>query len=286
MKQKQITIIGAGKLGKAVESVIASSLVVDSWDKDESKRTTQKTFEEVVSEADVILFCIPSWCMRESAESVKKYMQPNAIGISFAKGLEQHTGKTSYEILEEVLGKKRAGIMSGPLFAHDLEGGKPGYAFFGSKDLSARKLVKQIFQKTHIVVDTTDDTTGVALAGVLKNVYGVGIGMLDGIYAGDNKKAKYVTEAIQELKQLGISLGGKKKTMDHSFVIADFIGTCYCPFSNHRTTGEHIAKGEEGGICEGLISAPFIAKKSKKKLEILSKIISVFLENKSPKDVF
>ena len=286
MKQKQIAIIGAGKLGKAVESVILPSLGVDSWDKDEAKRTTHKTFEEVISEADAILFCIPSWCMRESAESVKKFMKPNAIGVSFAKGLELRTGKTSYEILEETLGKKRAGIMSGPLFAHDLESGKPGYALFGSKNIEARKLIKQLFQKTHMTVETTDDTTGVALAGVLKNVYGIGMGMLDGIYAGDNMKAEYVTESIQELKQLGISLGGKKKTMDHPFVIADFIGTCYCPFSNHRTIGERIAKGEEGSMCEGLISAPFVAKKSKKNLEILSKIISVLLENKSPKDVF
>jgi glycerol-3-phosphate dehydrogenase (NAD(P)+) len=176
--------------------------------------------------------------------------------------------------------------MSGPLFAHDLESGKPGYALFGSKSLTARKLIKQLFQKTHMTVETSNDTTGVAYAGILKNVYGIGMGMLDGIYAGDNMKSMYVVQAIDELKRAGVVCGGKKKTFEHACVIADFIATSYCAFSNHRTTGERISKGGEGGVCEGLMSLPFVLKKCKTKFPILEKIKAIVLDEKNSKEIF
>jgi len=59
---------------------------ISLWDKDASKISGQKLLSEMISSADFVFLCIPSWAMREAVTSIAPYLDGGA-GRSFEKYL-------------------------------------------------------------------------------------------------------------------------------------------------------------------------------------------------------
>mgnify|MGYP001559747668 CR=1 FL=1 len=70
MNTQKIAIIGYGELGKAIHKLLKnkSDLIVDIWD----KKYHESKLSGVISSANIIFICVPSWCVRGALERIKK----------------------------------------------------------------------------------------------------------------------------------------------------------------------------------------------------------------------
>jgi glycerol-3-phosphate dehydrogenase (NAD(P)+) len=88
-----------------------------------------------------------------------------------------------------------------------------------------------------------DDVTGVELGGALKNIIAIGAGIADGMGAGDNAKAAFMTRAIAEIARIGEAMGARPLTFAGLSGIGDLIATCASPLSRNHQVGVALAEG-------------------------------------------
>ncbi|MHB9019716.1 MAG: NAD(P)H-dependent glycerol-3-phosphate dehydrogenase [Minisyncoccota bacterium] len=289
MENKKIAIIGYGELGRAIHRSLRNKLdlIIETWD----KKDQESKLKGVVSSSEVIFLCVPSWCARVALENIKNYLSKKALVVCLSKGIEDGTFKTVDQILEEVFDSRQAfAILSGPMLAEELASNKMGFAVLASKKKKDSLVVSDIFSKTNLKVKYSNDLRGVALCGVLKNIYSLGLGICDGLNLGGNTKGKLTLEAIKEMSEIIVYLGGKKASVFSEAGIGDLISTAFSNFSRNREVGETLAKT---GICclesEGYKSVESLINLLDKKyleLPFLAAIKKIVLDNKKPADSF
>ena len=92
-------------------------------------------------------------------------------------------------------------------------------------------------------VYTSVDVLGVELAGALKNIVALGAGIGDGMEAGENAKAAFITRGLAEITRLGIAAGADPLTFAGLAGLGDVAATCSSRLSRNRFVGEQLAKG-------------------------------------------
>src|SRR5204863_475323 len=60
---------------------------------------------------------------------------------------------------------------------------------------------------------TSDDIIGTQVAGALKNVITLGIGLLQGAGHTSNTQAFLLTQGLREIAQLSVAMGGRRETI-------------------------------------------------------------------------
>lgn len=284
-----IAIIGYGELGRALHSSLRNKkdLIIDVWD----KKDGDGKFGGIISSADVVFICVPSWCARSAMEDIKKYLPKRSLVVCLSKGIEEETSKTADMILKEVFSwNQPLGILSGPMLAEELASNKKGFAIFASKNSKNLSIISDIFEKTNLKIKYSKDLRGVALCGVLKNIYSLGLGICDGLNLGSNTKGELTLEAIKEMIEIVEYLGGKKNSVLSEAGIGDLIATAFSNFSRNREVGETLAKT---GICclesegyKSIYSLMGLLGKKHSEYPFLMAIRSIVLDNKKPADSF
>jgi len=289
MNNKKIAIIGYGEIGKAIHGLlrVKTDIAVDVWD----KKDQENKLSGAVISADVIFICVPSWCARAVLENIKEYLSKEALIICLSKGIDAGTSKTIDAVLEEILGLKQSfAILSGPMLAEELTGGKNGFAVLASKNKKDFSVISDIFSGTNLKIEYSKDMKGVALCGALKNIYALGLGICDGLNLGSNAKGKLAGEAVKEMAEIVKYLGGTKKSVFSAAGVADLIATAFSNFSRNREVGEEL--GKTGAYClesEGFKSVNSMAKllgKKVDKLPFFNALKFVIFENQKPEDIF
>ncbi len=92
-------------------------------------------------------------------------------------------------------------------------------------------------------VYTNPDVVGCEIAGALKNVIALAVGMAHGLGYGDNAKAALITRGLAELARLGVVLGGDPLTFAGLAGMGDLIATCSSPQSRNRSVGVALGEG-------------------------------------------
>ena len=85
--------------------------------------------------------------------------------------------------------------------------------------------------------------TGVEIAGAMKNVFAIAVGMGDGAGAGENTRAMVITRALREMTKLGTAVGGQLETFFGLAGLGDLTVTCTSPRSRNHHVGEQIGRG-------------------------------------------
>ena len=289
MDNKKIAIIGYGELGRAIHRLlrIKTDLIIDVWD----KRDHESKLGGIVSSAEVVFVCVPSWCAREALENIKEHLSKKTLVVCLSKGIEEEMSKTIDRVLAEVFDWNQPfAILSGPMLAEELASNKKGFAVFASKRSKYFDAVSAVFSNTGLRIKYLRDLRGVALCGVLKNIYSLGLGICDGLNLGSNTKGELTLEAIKEMIEIVKYLGGKRESVLSEAGAADLIATAFSNFSRNREVGETLAK--TGTCClesEGYKSInSLINLLGKKYLEypLLTAIKRIVLDNKKPIDSF
>jgi glycerol-3-phosphate dehydrogenase (NAD(P)+) len=201
-------------------------------------------FAEAANCADVVVMGVPSHGFRGVLTELGKELRPWVPVVSLVKGLEQGTNMRMSQIIEEVLPGHPAGILAGPNIAREVGEGYAAAAVLAMPDQHLATRLAALLRTRRFRVYTTDDVIGVEMAGALKNVYAIAVGMSYTIGIGENTRAMVIARALREMTKLGVALGGNPDTFPGLAGLGDLIVTCTSQRSRNRHVGEQLGAGK------------------------------------------
>ena len=190
--------------------------------------------KKIIEKTELIIIASSIFSLRKTLTQLKKIKKlPPLLGV--AKGIEKKTLKFPSQIVEEVLGKVSYAHLSGPGFAQEIIKGKQFKQVIASKNRFLIKKLKKLFKIKNLKSSFTDDLIGVQLAGALKNVLSIGVGLKIKKYKKD-----LIKFGLKEMIRLGEAMDAKKETFLGPAGIEDLILTSNSPFSRNVQFGKAI----------------------------------------------
>ena len=288
-REPKVVVLGGGSWGTTVASICARRAETLQWvrsadtaaDINNNHRNSEYLGEEIeLSEnlrattdfaeaancADVIVMGVPSHGFRSVLVELSKELRPWVPVVSLVKGLEQGTNMRMSQIVDEVLPGHPAGILAGPNIAREVAEGYAAAAVLAMPDQNLAANLAYMFRTSRFRTYTTDDVIGVEMAGALKNVYAIAVGMGYALGIGENTRAMVMTRAVREMSKLGEAIGGKRDTFSGLAGMGDLIVTCTSKRSRNRFVGEELGSGKPiadiiasmSQVAEGVKSASVI----------------------------
>ncbi len=198
---------------------------------------------DAVKNVDLILLVPPSQHLRSVARVLAPLLGPSTVVAVASKGIEVASGKLMSEVMAEELPGARIAYLSGPSFAKEVAAGMPTDLVVASESADVAQRVQAAMHSPFFRVYTSDDPTGVEVAGAMKNVVAVAAGACDGLGLGMNARAALITRGLAEMTRLGVALGASPLTFLGMAGVGDLVLTCTGPLSRNRTLGLKVAEG-------------------------------------------
>lgn len=197
-----------------------------------------------VAQADIVIFAVPSFAIRETAKKIRPIILRKTIVANVAKGFEPKSNKLLSTVLKEELEFNPVVILTGPSHAEEVAKETPTSILCVSEDMSAAKEVQTQLMTNFLRIYLSKDLLGAQLGGALKNVIALAAGICDGLNFGDNAKAALITRGIAEISRLGQAMGADKETFSGLSGIGDLIVTCTSMHSRNRRMGILVGSGK------------------------------------------
>jgi glycerol-3-phosphate dehydrogenase (NAD(P)+) len=210
----------------------------------ETLRATNDLDDALVG-ANIVAFAIPSQSMRSILAGMRSLIPGEAIVVSLVKGVELQTMERMSEVIQEVLeiDNDRMAILTGPNLAGELIARQPAAGVVASKNMLTAEIVQQAIATSYFRPYTASDVIGCELAGAMKNVIALAVGMAVGLGMGDNTRATVITRGLAEMSRLGDATGAYGATFAGLAGLGDLVATCSSPLSRNRSFGEHLGHG-------------------------------------------
>src|SRR5262249_52037026 len=248
-REPKVVVLGGGSWGTTVASICARRGPTLQWvrseetarDINEHHRNTKylgnevelaltleatTDFSEAANCADVVVMGVPSHGFRAVLTELAKELRPWVPVVSLVKGLEQGTNYRMSQIVDEVLPGHPAGILAGPNIAREVADGYAAAAVLAMPDQHLAARLAELFRTKRFRTYTTDDVTGVEMAGALKNVYAIAVGMGYSLGIGENTRAMVMSRAVREMSKMGEAAGRLRDTFAGLAGMGDLIVTC------------------------------------------------------------
>jgi glycerol-3-phosphate dehydrogenase (NAD(P)+) len=198
---------------------------------------------EALHGADVIVSAVPSHGMRDVLRRAAPLVH-DAIVVSAAKGLEQHTLVRPSEIVQQEFGSNvRVSVLSGPSFASEMARELPTAVCIASADPRVVEKVQSEFRAPYFRLYGTHDVVGVEIGGALKNVIAIAAGVAEGLGLGQNAQAGLITRGLAEIARLACAAGAQRQTLAGLTGLGDLVLTCTGTLSRNRHVGLELARG-------------------------------------------
>lgn len=315
----KICILGSGSMGTALAHLVGSNgnkVVIWSIDKEASEHINahheNKKFLPGVSlnknvsanlilplalsGASVVIVALPTQVVGQVILALHNHMADDAVILSVSKGIDVKSGRTVSQIIKSVLPEARhqnVAALMGPLFASEISAKVPSVGLLAVSDLKVFKFLQRILVNKHFFVRYSDDLVGAELAGALKNIYAILLGVCDGLGYGWNTKSALMTAVVKEMAEVGQYLGGKKETFYGLAGMGDLLTTGFGEKSRNRRFGEKLCFGksaqeiikEIGHVVEGAATVKAVIKKLgafKKNAPLLSAVNDIVSKRKNP----
>ncbi len=316
--KKTVSILGAGAMGWGIAYILSAyqKAKVKVWDRDsqlinEAKKTRQNlkhsdpaitlpqevllsdNLEEITNGSYLTLLAVPSFAVREICQKISGFTFSALLMIS--KGMEKNTSLLPFQVAEEVLGKIDILHLTGAGYGKEVHKKIPATETLACRDENLLKEIKSLFETDWLVIKTSTDLLGTQLAGALKNVMVIGIGLAEAGKENQEVKAKLIEEGVQEMIRLGKVMGAKEETFWGPAGKGD-LEISADPLSRNYRLGQSLAeKGidevqkelkEKGITVEGFHTAWAayrLAKDKNVQLPIIEEVYKVIYEKKSPK---
>ena len=314
---KIVSILGAGAMGWGIGYILSSyqKAHVRIWDRDpqlisEAKRTRQNLknsdsaivlpeevllsddLREVVSDSDLALLAVPSFAVREMCQKISGFPFTSLLMIS--KGMEKDTSLLPFQIAEEVLGKIDILHLTGAGYGKEVYKKVPTTEALACREENLLEEIKILLETDWLTIKTSTDLLGTQLAGALKNVMVIGIGLAEVGKESPTLKTKLIEEGVKEMIKLGKAMGADEKTFWGPAGKGD-LEISADPLSRNYRLGQSLAeKGidevqkelkEKGITVEGFHTAWAVYRLAKDKnvrLPIIEEVYKVIYEKRNP----
>ncbi|HMD90624.1 MAG TPA: NAD(P)H-dependent glycerol-3-phosphate dehydrogenase [Anaerolineaceae bacterium] len=262
-----VGIIGLGNLGAAVGNMIAANgYAVMGWEynpavaSEINEQHTNSRFlpgisihpnlrattdlSTVLLNSQVIFISIPSAFIKSTLQSYQGQLNPQMMIVNLAKGIDRESGLTSFQIISQLFPQNPRVMLSGPSIANEFAHHMPTVVVIAGKQINDLLLVSHLLENDYFRTRFSDDEIGVELGGILKNIYAIGLGLLDGKQITSiNFRAVYLTLAMEEITHIGVCMGAKIETFLYLSGIGDLLATSLSQHSHNRRMGELLAQG-------------------------------------------
>lgn len=228
------------------------------------KATTD--LKEAFDYSNIIILAVPAQTLRENLKIWKPYIQPGAIFVSSLKGIELSTMSRMTEIIQEVMESDNIAIITGPNLANELILRQPAGAVAAAPTLVLAEKVQQLFATPYYRVYTSVDVLGCELAGAIKSVIALAVGISIGLGFGENTQAMLITRGLNEVARLCAAHNADPLSAAGLAGMGDLVASCGSPLSRNRTFGEvlgrsgsmEVARREVAKTVEGVASSSAI----------------------------
>jgi glycerol-3-phosphate dehydrogenase (NAD(P)+) len=261
----KVVVLGAGQWGTTMSQVLCDAgNHVLMWgrsqelvDEVNEKHTNSKYLDESVlplglrattslSEAfeysNIYVLAVPAQTLRENLNAWKSMAQPNALFISTLKGIEVSTMSRMTEIISEVMETENIAIITGPNLANELVLRQPAGAVAAAASLPIAEKVQQLFTTPYYRVYTSVDVLGCELAGAIKSVIALAVGISIGMGYGENTQAMLITRGLNEVARLCAAHNADPLSAAGLAGMGDLVASCGSALSRNRTFGEVLGK--------------------------------------------
>lgn len=262
----KVAILGSGAYGIALASIFYTNKheVVLYTPIEEERKELNKTrvsnklknykiptrikittdLELAVKKSDLIVMCVPAFAVDGTAKELSKIISKKQHIMIASKGIENDTCLFLADVLRKYIDTDKYAVLSGPTFAVDIVTNTPVGLSLASTNPKTIKLIKKLMENKTTKLRETSDVIGIEVCGSVKNVMAIASGMLDGLNATDSTKALFLTEVINDIKNLIDALGGSKKTILSFAGFGDIYMTCSSENSRNFTFGKLIGSGK------------------------------------------
>ena len=200
---------------------------------------------EALDGAEIAIGAVPSQFARMVYREMAGDLLPRTAVVVTSKGVEEETLALPLEVAREELGAGcPLAILSGPSFAEEVAQGKPTAVVVASASRELSLSLQQQMASRELRIYTNGDPLGVQLAGALKNVMAIAVGISDSLGLGANARAALITRGTAEISRLIVTLGGDERTPSGLAGFGDLVLTCTGTLSRNRRVGERLGHGE------------------------------------------
>lgn len=206
----------------------------------------------VYEHAEAIVIAVPSAFASSYLDPYKDQLNGKVI-VSAVKGIlpEYNVLLNDYLRDHDHIEVKGYVTLMGPCHAEEVAAEKLSYLTFSSENTALAETVAACFKTPSINTIVNTDVYGVQYASIMKNIYALGAGILNGLGYGDNFLSVFVANASGEMQRFlkkVIQTKGLQQTCGNinyasSVYIGDLLVTCYSLFSRNRAFGNMIGKG-------------------------------------------
>ncbi|NMB17067.1 MAG: NAD(P)-dependent glycerol-3-phosphate dehydrogenase [Firmicutes bacterium] len=317
--QQEVVIIGAGGWGTALAVLLArKGMRVSLWGRNRAlmeeiaqRRENVRYLPGISLPEEIrpitgdrldtegcsgVLLTVPSQGLRRVLRQFRDSLEEPLL-INGAKGLEQGSMMRLSQVIEEEIPKQRGrvAVLSGPNHAEEVGRGLPAASVIACEDQDIAVLARDLLMAPCFRVYTNADLIGVELAGALKNVIALAVGIADGLGLGDNAKAAIITRGMVEMARLGVRLGASPLTFTGLSGMGDLFGTCVSKYSRNTRAGRLLGEGHKldevlastNMVVEGIptvVAAVELARKQGVEMPIASKVYDILFCEERPED--
>ena len=228
------------------------------------KATTD--IKEAFEYSTIYVMAVPAQTLRENLKIWKPYVQPGAVFVSSLKGIEVSTLSRMTEIIQEVMETDNVAIITGPNLANELILRQPAGAVAAAATNVLAEKVQKLFATPYYRVYTSVDVLGCELAGSIKSVIALAVGISIGLGFGENTQAMLITRGLNEVARLCAAHNADPLSAAGLAGMGDLVASCGSSLSRNRTFGEVLgrsgsmetARKEVAKTVEGVASSSAI----------------------------
>lgn len=167
------------------------------------------------------------------------------------------------EIISEVMETENIAIITGPNLANELILRQPAGAVAAAATVGVAEKVQQLFTTPYYRVYTSVDVLGCELAGAIKSVIALAVGISIGMGYGENTQAMLITRGLNEVARLCAAHNADPLSAAGLAGMGDLVASCGSALSRNRTFGEvlgksgsmEVAKTQVAKTVEGVASS-------------------------------
>ena len=147
------------------------------------------------------------------------------------------------DIVKNIFNTNKIGVISGPSFAIDIINNVPIGLSLASYNPKTSDVIYKALENNLIKMFKTNDVIGTCLCGAVKNVLAISSGIISGLNYPISTQAMLITQALHDIEELIINLGGNPRTIVSFAGFGDIILTCTSEKSRNYSFGQMIGKG-------------------------------------------
>lgn len=198
--------------------------------------------KKAIQGSEIVVIAVATKFLSSVCDTIKPYVKDKHIVIA-SKGIEQETYNFASNIVKTKLKTKKLCTISGPSFAKDMATDELIGLSLATTNGKTKEKVLQALSSDTLKIRPTNDFLGVELCGTLKNVIAITSGMLDGMNVSESTKAMFLTESLNDTKNLIKKLGGNEKTIMSYAGFGDILLTCTSTSSRNYSFGKLLGSG-------------------------------------------